>query len=1618
MDSECEKDRHHYLETLRALRLLQGFIRRRRWRKMLQVKTLPIVHGPFGMVAWPIFRGPDLVGVEGPSGHQYRGLSLGFLSVSNPIRHFIIFLVESPWFDRLSLVLVTVNCLLLAEQGPPNSHDGALLRFEQEADLAFTLVFTLELLCRIAARGFSGDEHSYLAGGWNQLDLVIVGSSWLPLLLPQLSSFNGVRAIRALRPLRTIHRLPGLRRQVVTLIESLNYLADVAMLSFFLMVIFGVLGLQLFKGTLTSRCYLPGSSTPIDGPVGTSPEGVCARLDDTDSLQGTCAAGQECRLYGLNPEQGTISFDTIDAAWITIFRCITLEGWTTVYFLTSRAANPYVAGTYFISVVSLGTFYLLNLFLAVMWHTYTKQLRDEQALRPARVKLWKGGGDESVAPAELTGLMQVRAEVRRHVESSAFQVLTVGLIILNVALMMCERYPEDPERHAVLESSNVALSLLFTLEMLLKHIALGVRGYWSDSFNRLDGAVVVTSLLEFAHMLLDLGGVHGQVLRAFRLLRVFKFLRSWKPLQRVLNALLGSMQNFAYLMLLLALILFIFALLGMQLFGGRFVPPLFDDMPRENFDSIASAMITVFIVAVGDGWTPIWVNTQIAVGEWATLFFILLIVIASYVLLNLVVALLVASFETAAQAEEEPPAPASAEARVAAAGADSTQAYSLPAFDAAPLAMQGGDAPSPARRHSDAPVSHHMIDGTEPPMPSDIEAANTPTPGRAVEDDDLALGSMPPTHPVRMLASRLVAWRIEGTPISFENAVIALIITSSADLAFRSCAVDMESEYYATLEHFDVIATGVFTVEMLAKIVSLGFISTPNAYLKTGWNQLDCFIVTASLLSDSSPAFRTLRVLRVLRPLRLISRHEGMRLVVTLLMRALPGVFDVLLVYVLFLIVFAILGVQIFAGKLYSCPRDLSLQTEAACTAAGHAWTNPYLGSFDNVFSSSLLLFEVSSLEGWTDALFAGIDASDVGVAPRRDATPAHALFFIAWIVLGAFCLLNLLVGVLVSTYADIKRRSEDDGGVLSTKQRQWVAMIARFLEYTPKPRHPPPTQAWRRPCYNLAVLWPHFDSTILFVVLFNTVLLALDAEGITPLQQTILSQLNAICTFIFVCEAAVKIIAIGCANYVSEPWNVFDAIIVTFAIADWVISLEAAVAGNNPTVVRALRLVRIMRVLRTIRVVKSVRGLKMLLSMLLISLPGLVNVLGIFLILLVMYSLLGMQLFGRVAFGEHITTEANFCEFPTAFFTMMRSATGEEWNGLMHDAMVAPDSGLCDAEAGNCGSPLAVPFFVSYVLLTTFIVLKMLVALILEGFFMALQRDSHSLDLEHAEVFVDRWSHFDPEASGWMPARFLVNLLRQLPPPLGLDPQDYPRSYIRAQDYTLYAFQMHLRPKYNEATNTLEISFTEVLACLCKDAILVDEADDDHGEDQSGKERDAFSVAWHAAQRRAKRREMRMKGGNDWNSVLPSSDVHGAKAARVIQMLLEKDVRTTAPEEGVLAKNIATSVIASAWRDRALKPKMFKRQVFQAVHAKTAKDLLSLPGTVGGAPPAAQPPASAAARMSTRLSSTLRFQRRSQDGGSKSGASGTAREGRSAQLLATFGEIRAKRPQGSKAMV
>ena len=138
---------------------------------------------------------------------------------------------------------------------------------------------------------------------------------------------------------------------------------------------------------------------------------------------------------------------------------------------------------------------------------------------------------------------------------------------------------------------------------------------------------------------------------------------------------------------------------------------------------------------------------------------------------------------------------------------------------------------------------------------------------------------------------------------------------------------------------------------------------------------------------------------------------------------------------------------------------------------------------------------------------------------------------------------------------------------------------------------------------------------------------------------------------------------------------------------------------------------------------VRVMRGLSMLLSMLMYVLAGLLNIIALYLIVLCIYALLAMQLFGRVHHGVYITDQANFCTLPTALLTLFRCATGEDWNGIMRDAMAAEsDGGGCSEANGDCGSAwAAVPFFVSYQILGEFLVLKMAIALINESYAAAL---------------------------------------------------------------------------------------------------------------------------------------------------------------------------------------------------------------------------------------------------------------------------------------------------------
>jgi len=304
---------------------------------------------------------------------------------------------------------------------------------------------------------------------------------------------------------------------------------------------------------------------------------------------------------------------------------------------------------------------------------------------------------------------------------------------------------------------------------------------------------------------------------------------------------------------------------------------------------------------------------------------------------------------------------------------------------------------------------------------------------------------------------------------SFQKIIMMFIMFSTVVLA-----IDTPTSNSIALEKFvgvsDVIFTIIFTLEALLKILVLGFYGFPDAYLNDGWNALDFLVVVTSLLSA---VFRselgeadTFRALRAFRPLRLLSKNEGMRVVMNALLRSLPAMVNVLAVMILVWLIFSIIAVQLFGGKFQDCyisesndniidfvnDRTYSGMTDHqyCVNVRGGVWRNgDTLLQFDSVPVGMLTLFVVSTLEGWVEIMWKGMDVTEKDMKPRLNNTKYSFIFFFTFILIGSFFFISLFVGVVFDNF--VKLRDEEMGlGLLTDTQKNWVQTQMMIIKAQP----------------------------------------------------------------------------------------------------------------------------------------------------------------------------------------------------------------------------------------------------------------------------------------------------------------------------------------------------------------------------------------------------------------------------------------------------------------------------------------------------------------------------------------------------------------------------------------
>uniref|UniRef100_A0A671VR28 Calcium voltage-gated channel subunit alpha1 E n=1 Tax=Sparus aurata TaxID=8175 RepID=A0A671VR28_SPAAU len=1419
--------------------------------------------------------------------------SLFIFAEDNIIRKYARRIIEWPYPSILYMILATItaNCVVLAlEQHLPGEDKTPMAKRLEKTEPYFIGIFCFEAGIKLVALGFVFHKGSYLRNGWNVMDFIVVLSGILATAGAHMNipvDLRTLRAVRVLRPLKLVSGIPSLQIVLKSIMKAMIPLLQIGLLLFFAILMFAIIGLEFYSGKLHHTC-LPST---VDSSELAFACGVRK-----------CPERYDCNDTWIGPNDGITQFDNILFAVLTVFQCITMEGWTAVLYNTNDALGPTWNWIYFIPLIIIGSFFVLNLVLGVLSGEFAKE-RERVENRRAFMKLrrqqqverelngyraWIDRAEEVMLAEEnknsgrspLDGEFahtlntptlhhtwihdyymlhnghrenaplficvmnfrsgrrgpaaylrrkerMLRISIRRMVKTDTFYLMVLSLVALNTICVAIVHHNQPDWLTIFLYYAEFVFLGLFLAEMFLKMYGLGFRLYFHSSFNCFDCGVIVGSIFEVVWGFFRPGMSFGiSVLRALRLLRIFKITKYWASLRNLVVSLMSSMKSIISLLFLLFLFIVVFALLGMQLFGGRFI---FEDYTPTNFDTFPAAIMTVFQILTGEDWNEVMYNGirsqgGVQYGMWSSIYFIVLTLFGNYTLLNVFLAIAVDNLANAQELtkvctvsikylylQRTPSVTyvtsvvfnlvickdilrrkvnmsvweqranqlrkrrqmASREELFASPTEDTAETPTTthhattlsPEARGANHRNTGGGRHRMARkfrpsqgpeegarhrrhRHREARPEAKSLDIAQAPHEVPLvrrslsqerkildereekedreEREKTEGEGGSVQDDgtcivnpyaevgeDYRRGGGSCSHSPQTCCSRqhvhlqviqpvrgdeiyhsssvIFFWLFVLTPSPssicsirrichyvvtlryFEMTILLVIVASSIALAAED-PVCTNSDRNKVLRYFDYVFTGVFTFEMIIKMIDQGLILHDGSYFRDMWNILDFIVVVGALIAFALTnnkgrdikTIKSLRVLRVLRPLKTIKRLPKLKAVFDCVVTSLKNVFNILIVYQLFMFIFAVIAVQLFKGKFFYCT-DSSMNTEKECQGYYIDYTRDkkevkrrewrrHEFHYDNVCWALLTLFTVSTGEGWPQVLQHSTDVTEENMGPSRGNRMEMSVFYVVYFVVFPFFFVNIFVALIIITFQEQGDKMIQECS-LEKNERACIdfAISAKpMTRYMPQNRQTFQYRLWH------FVASPSFEYTVLIMIALNTVVLMMKYYSAPAAYDTVLKHLNTAFTVLFSLECILKILAFG-LNYFRDTWNIFDFITVLGSITEIIVDLQSVNTINMSflKLFRAARLIKLLRQGYTIRI---------LLWTFVQSFKALPYVCLLIAMLFFIYAIIGMQVFGNIKLNDesHINQHNNFKTFFSALMLLFRSATGESWQEIM----------------------------------------------------------------------------------------------------------------------------------------------------------------------------------------------------------------------------------------------------------------------------------------------------------------------------------------------------------------
>ncbi|KAF9447122.1 hypothetical protein P691DRAFT_761034 [Macrolepiota fuliginosa MF-IS2] len=639
---------------------------------------------------------------------------------------------------------------------------------------------------------------------------------------------------------------------------------------------------------------------------------------------------------------------------------------------------------------------------------------------------------------------------------------------------------------------------------------------------------------------------------------------------------------------------------------------------------------------------------------------------------------------------------------------------------------------------------------------------------------------IPQSNRIRKLCQKVVrpvrGERLFGTPcspIAHPVFQLAILLTVVGGIVVESIATPMYRRNYYR-QHglirgawFDIAEAAfglTLFVEFMIKVIADGFIWTPNAYLLGIWNLVD-FAIMIGIIVNITTGFiivgglsRLTRSLKALRALRLITLIDNVRNTLqSLIISGASRILEAAVLAILCIIPYAVWGFNIFAGKMRSC-NDKGATSMAECIGeyensvvgksfgymVPRVWNNPSLStsfSFDSFRTSLLVLFEIMSLEGWTDVMFTATSITGRDRQPQNNASQANALFFLIFNLLGSVIILALFTSIIIRNFG-----YETGYGFLTQPQREWID-LQRFLKLQKPSKRPSyrPTSGLKAWCYDRAVHnhgWWSRSMTVLFLLHLFALMIQTFSTGRT--MEILHKGFFFAVLFIYTIDVVVRWYGLGWRTFRANGWNLFDLVAAFGGL------LVTLITYFGSTGVAAQQLQKLILVGIAFKLVQRTDTLNMWFKTVLSSMPVILRLLGLWLILSIYFGTLFVEVFGMTKWGNHENRNKNYSSLGPALVMLTFMSAGEGWNKYMHDFdLVYPrctNASLWKVES-DCGSTAwAFTLFIAWNLLSTYIFVNMFTGAVAENFshvFQASNSGAKSISREQMRAFKKLWAEY-----------------------------------------------------------------------------------------------------------------------------------------------------------------------------------------------------------------------------------------------------------------------------------